>query len=125
MRTAPGRRAGGAMRRLLWVVLVLSACQTELEPLALKERDVVKVSGIVKGDEVTVEREGRVARLRLPGLHAFAPVINDAQVSALSAGGESALTDLAKHKDATIHLGQTPQDSTGRYLAYVAAEGVD
>ena len=104
---------------------LLLACVSEKAPQGLATGDVVRVVGIVKGDEINVKKGGTEQRLRLVGVHAFSPVIADPQVHALSAGAQSALEEWIKDKDVTITLDHTPKDGSGRWLAYVDDHGAD
>ncbi len=110
----------------LSLALALAACSGEKKPLVIKEGDVVKVTGVIKGDEVTVEGKGGASvRLRLVGIQAFSAVINDPQLNALSAGAISATTDLVKGQSVTVSFDKQAQDSSGRYLGYLAKDGAD
>jgi endonuclease YncB( thermonuclease family) len=117
------------MKPLCWAFVALSfvACGKDDKPAVLEDGDVVLVRKVVKGDEIRVEKAGREARVRLIGIYAFSAVINDPQIKALSAGGESALDGLAMGAKVKLVLdpGTPRQDSTGRYLAYLDKDGVD
>ena len=94
-------------------------------PAELKDGDTVRVTGIAKGDELTVEKDGRSARLRLLGLHAFYPVIEDPKLREFGSNSEQFLRDNLLEQRVTLTFDQPIKDTHGRYLAYVAKEGQD
>ncbi len=99
----------------------LAACSGRGRPgePELKDGDLVKVREVVKGDEVTVVKDGRDSRVRLVGVHAFSPVLADPQVHALSAGAVTALEDWVLGKEVRVRLDHTPRDANGRWLGYL------
>jgi endonuclease YncB( thermonuclease family) len=115
-----------ASRSLLLAVLFVGCSDGDSsKPALLDDGDLVRVTAVVKGDEVKVDKGGRDARVRLVGIYAFSAVNNDPQVKALSAGGEAALEALVLNEQVKITLNSQRQDSTGRYLAYLDKGGVD
>jgi endonuclease YncB( thermonuclease family) len=108
------------------MALVLVACSGGKKgPIELKDGDLVTVSAVVKGDEVTVTNDKGEARVRLVGVQAFSPVIADPQIHALSAGAVSALEDWVKGKQVKVTLDHAGKDPAGRFLAYLEFGGVD
>jgi endonuclease YncB( thermonuclease family) len=106
--------------------LSVGACtKDDGKPAVLAPNDIVRVVHIVKGDEVEVEKDGKLARVRLLGVHAFSSVMTDAQLSALAAGGVAALTELIGQKPVRLSFDKTVQDPSGRYLAYLDKDGAD
>jgi endonuclease YncB( thermonuclease family) len=85
-----------------------------------------KVALILNGDEIVIEdAEKRRARLRMLGIHAFDPVVNEREITAF---GEAALRFLEQwvlNKEVTIFFDKVPKDSRGRYLGYVHLDDVD
>lgn len=115
-----------SLRCALVLTFGLAACSGgDSGPAVLKAGDVVTVVEVKKGDELEVDKDGKRARVRILGVHAFSEVMTDAQVSALSAGSVSALGALVKGQPLTLSFDVTPQDDSGRYLAYVEAAGAD
>ncbi len=91
----------------------------------LRNGEVVEVTSVVKGDEVTVTTGVGEARVRLLGIQAFSAVITDPQVQALSAGSIAAFKDLVGRARVKVVFDTPVQDASGRYLAYLEKEGVD
>ena len=89
-------------------------------PASLATGQVVKVTDVIKGDEIAVEDgEGHPARVRLLGVLAFADEIQEAELEQWRAAAVGYLAERLEGKKVTLTLGATPRDSSGRYLAYV------
>jgi endonuclease YncB( thermonuclease family) len=115
------------MRRFVWMAaLMISGCSSgPASPAVLEEGDVVKVVGTIKGDEITVDKQGHAARVRLIGIHAFDAVVADAQIAALTQGGVAALQEIVLNQEVKLTFDKQTKDASGRYLAYADKDGVD
>ena len=91
----------------------------------LNEGDMVTVIGVVKGDEVRVQSEGRSARLRLVGIYSM----DDATAATDPTAAEGLAASILKAEVvghlATLHLSTPPEDTHGRYLGFLDAGNRD
>src|SRR5688572_28300012 len=111
-----------------WVCLVLlAACGGAKEPPAvLRDHDSVRVTRVMKANEVEVEKEGRLARLRLVGTYAFNPLV--AERGDITRRAREAVTFVKSSlvdRKVVVSLIQPEVDAKGRYLVYVEADGKD
>ncbi len=116
---------------ILALATFMSACTpsaktpdtTEAE---LKNGDIVKVIEVIKGDEMIVEKDGQQARVRMLGIHAFAPVVKDNKdVETLSQVSEKSLQAWIGGQEVKIETGKQLRDPYNRYLAYISKDGAD
>jgi endonuclease YncB( thermonuclease family) len=98
---------------------------TELADLEIKDGDMIKVAVILNGDEVLVEKNGRRADVRMLGIHAFDPVVNEFEITAFGRASVGFLERWALNKEVTIVFDHPIKDSHGRYLGYLERDGVD
>jgi micrococcal nuclease len=91
----------------------------------LRSGDSVRVVGIVKGDEVVVEKDGGQAHVRLLGVHAPEAVIDDTAVEKMSRPAKTFLSVKALDQRALVFIGTPAKDPHGRYLGYLTVDGVD
>ena len=123
------------VERLTWLCLLalsLTAGCSRADPNAdvpekrakLSDGALVTVIGVVKGDEVRVQADGRSARLRLVGLYS----LDDAQ-STDPAAAEGLAASILKAEVVghlvTVRLGSPSEDEHGRYLGFLDAGGRD
>jgi endonuclease YncB( thermonuclease family) len=91
----------------------------------LNEGDMVTVVGVVKGDELRVQAEGRTARLRLVGVYSM----DDTQTAKDPAAVEGLAATLLKSEIVghvvKVRLATPPLDEHGRYLGALDAAGRD
>lgn len=112
-------------QRVIAVALVLGACTSAGTPLELQSGATAEVDQVVKGDELILEADGKTARVRMLGVHAFAAVIDDPKIKELETKAKDWLSTELDGKSVRVVLGQVPQDSHGRYLGYVEVAGND
>ncbi len=111
--------------RVIAVAVALAACTQADTPLTLESGATAEVEDVVKGDEIAVESDGKSARVRMLGVHAFAAVIDDPKIKELETKAKDWLNDEVAGKSVRVVLGAVPQDSHGRYLGYVEIAGND
>lgn len=87
--------------------------------------DIVRVVGILNGDEVLIEKGRARSRLRMLGIRSFDPVVNEFEITAFGRGSVSFLEQWVLDKQVQVVFGDTPKDVHGRYLAYLERDGVD
>ena len=91
----------------------------------LASGDSVRLTQVVKGDELEVERGGTRYRVRMLGIQAFYPVLADtAFLDKYSKAAEAALT-AHKGKEVQLFFEAPVKDVHGRYLAYVQIGDTD
>ena len=91
----------------------------------LASGDRVRLTQIVKGDELEVERAGTRYRVRMLGIQAFYPVLADtAFLDTYSKAAEAALA-VHKGKEVQLFFEAPVKDVHGRYLAYVQKGDAD
>lgn len=110
---------------LVFVLFAFAGCTQPAAPLDLKTGDAVDVNAVIKGDELEVSRNGRAARVRMLGIHAFSAVVDDPELKALELKARDWLVNHAQKKRVRIVLGDVPQDKFERYLGYVEESGTD
>ena len=91
----------------------------------LSEGDMVTVVGVVKGDEVRVQADGRTARLRLVGLYSMDEAVSAQDPAAAEALAASLLKSEIVGHVVRLHLSSPPEDGHGRYLGFLDASGTD
>jgi len=90
------------------------------KPAEIASGDEVRVVDVVKGDEVVVEKDGRRAKIRLLGVHAYDAVIEDSELQNFAAQSTSQLRAAVVGQIVTVTLGKRTKDTHGRYLGYLA-----
>jgi endonuclease YncB( thermonuclease family) len=119
-----------------WLVVGLAAVAVEIAGCEafkqwegrggdLASGDSVRLTQIVKGDELEVERGGTRYRVRMLGIQAFYPVLAD--TAFLDKYSKAAEAALAAHKgrDVQLFFEAPVKDVHGRYLAYVQTGDTD
>lgn len=105
--------------------LALTACTSTDGAHSLQNGDEVRVSKIIKGDEVRVATASGKATVRLLGLHAFAPVLRDTSVIDVSKKAHAFVHDLLAGEQVSVRLGSPAKDAHGRYLGFLHQENKD
>jgi endonuclease YncB( thermonuclease family) len=105
--------------RVSWIAcsLVIAACD---KGATVKDGDSVKVTDLVKGDELVVDKGGTRSTVRLLGIHVFSPAATDATVAELGKRSQVRVGSLLIGKDVTLKLGTQTKDAYGRFLSYAA-----
>jgi endonuclease YncB( thermonuclease family) len=91
----------------------------------IKDGDKVQVIAVLNGDELIVTKGAAQARVRMLGIRAFDPVVNEREVTAFGQASVSFLKQWALDKTVQIIFDQPIMDVRGRYLAYVERSGID
>ncbi len=116
-------------RRLApWVwVVVLAACGGAKEPSAvIRDHDPVRVTRVIKANEVEVEKEGRFARLRLVGTYAFNPAVAEkGDITTLGRQAVAFVKSALVDRKVVVQLIRPEVDAKGRYLVYLESDGKD
>jgi endonuclease YncB( thermonuclease family) len=112
--------------RALVVVLLFAGCKGESYEARLSTGDTVKFIRAIKGNDVVVEREGKLARVRLVGVYAFDPNVSEKkEILALARGGVDAIGARTRDKPLKIVLELQELDPKGRHLGFLESDGVD
>ena len=90
---------------------------------AITSGDTVEVIGIFNGDEILVSKNQDRAVVRMLGIRAFDPVVNEREITAFGQGAVEFLKKFAMGRQVQLIFDQPVQDDRGRYLAYVEREG--
>ena len=77
------------------------------------------------GTYLIVTKEQAQARVRMLGIRAFDPVVNEREVTAFGHASVSFLKQWALNKPVKIVFDEPIKDVRGRYLAYVERGGID
>ena len=99
--------------------------QISNETAVIHDGDKVLVIAIVNGDELIVSKGPAQARVRMLGIRAFDPVVNEREITAFGHASVSFLNQWALNKTVQIVFDDPIKDVRGRYLAYVERSGVD
>ena len=91
----------------------------------IKSGAAVTLRGVLDGDELSVRHEKRVFVVRLLGVRAFSPTINEPGIAHLGAQAAEALRATLREKKLTLHFKEKKRDKHKRLLAYLHADGKD
>ncbi|MBI5508043.1 MAG: thermonuclease family protein [Deltaproteobacteria bacterium] len=91
----------------------------------INDGDKVKVVAVVNGDELIVTKGTAQARVRMLGIRAFDPVVNEREVTAFGHASVSFLTQWTLNKTVTVVFDTPIMDVHGRYLAFVERANMD
>ena len=91
----------------------------------IHDGDKVEVVAVLNGDEIIVSTGPAQARVRMLGIRAFDPVVNEREITAFGHASVAFLSQWALNKTVQIVFDNPVKDVRGRYLAYVERGGID
>ena len=91
----------------------------------IHDGDLVDVLVVVNGDEVIVSKAGARARVRMLGINAYDPVVNEFEITAYGRAAVAFLENWVLGHEVKLVFDRTVRDVHGRYLAYLERDGTD
>jgi endonuclease YncB( thermonuclease family) len=119
----------GGLIRWCWVAALIalaSGCRGEHYTARLATGDEVQFVKTIKGNDIVVDKQGQLARIRLVGVYAFDPTVREKKdIEAAAKKAAELAATLAKGKTLRVTLELERLDPRGRHLGFLEVDGVD
>lgn len=118
---------GSALRfAVTGLVLVGASCRASEFRARLTSGDEVLFVRAIKGNDLVVRKGDELARVRLVGVYAFDPAVNENRdIAACAKGAAEAVTTELAGRPLRVELIHPERDPRGRHLAYLTSDTTD